>query len=300
MDQALFTDSESDRRIHGIGFQESGGYNPMIPVPTKDDYTLRPPHSTRIKGGLQHTRGEREITEPPNDPSVSIITVVRNGEKHIERAIQSVLDQTYRNIEYIIIDGGSADKTLDIVKKYEGKIAYWVSEPDNGIYDAMNKGLAAATGDWIFFLGSDDVLYDTGTLSSAASFLDKEMSLVFGNIMYHDRRVVKSRFNLFTLLHNTVHHQGAFYNADLFRNWRYDSGLQLIADYELNLRIYLTRMNYRHIDKVISLCNESGQSRANLELAFTETNNVRKKFVRGALGQLMSALYFIKFRISRG
>jgi len=144
------------------------------------------------------------------------------------------------------------------------------------------------------------VLYDTGTLSSAASFLDKDMSLIFGNIMYHDGRIVKSRFNLFTLLHNTVHHQGAFYNAALFRDWKYDSGLKLIADYELNLRIYLKSMKYRHIDKVISLCNESGQSRVNLKLAFTETNSVRNKFIRGALGQLLSVLYFIKFRISHG
>jgi glycosyltransferase involved in cell wall biosynthesis len=245
-------------------------------------------------------RARRVTAAPPGGKLISVIIVVFNGERQLERAIASVVQQDYEHSELIIIDGGSTDGTLGIIKKYHDAIAYWVSEPDNGIYDAMNKGLEAATGDWIYFLGSDDVLYDTSTLSTAASFLDKDLSIVFGNIMYQDRRVVKSRFNLFTLLHNTVHHQGAFYNADLFRNWRYDSGLQLIADYELNLRIYLARMKKRHIDSVISLCNESGQSRANPELAFTETNSVRNKFVRGAFGQLLSVLYFIKFRISRG
>jgi glycosyltransferase involved in cell wall biosynthesis len=270
----------------------------MIPAPITA-LCCTSPHPNRIEGGLRTCRTPG-IPASTEKPLISIITVVRNGETHIEQTMQSVLAQTCKNIEYIIIDGGSSDKTLDIIKKYDTKIAYWMSEPDNGIYDAMNKGLNVATGDWIFFLGSDDALHDTGTLSNVAGSLDKNVSLVLGKIMYQNRRVVKSRFNMFTLLHNTIHHQGAFYNADLFRDWRYDSGLKLIADYELNLRIYLARMNYLKIDKVVSLCNESGQSRVNLKLAFSETNIVRNKFFRGVVGQVLSILFSIKFRISRG
>ena len=84
---------------------------------------------------------------------ISIVTVVYNGASTLEQTILSVLGQTYPHIEYIIIDGGSKDGTVDIIKKYQDRIAYWVSEPDEGIYDAMNKGIRHASGDWIYFLG---------------------------------------------------------------------------------------------------------------------------------------------------
>ena len=91
-------------------------------------------------------------------PLVSVITVVYNGEKYLEQTIQSVINQTYNNIEYIIIDGGSTDTTLDIIKKYKDYISYFISEPDNGLYDAMNKGIRRANGELIGMLNSDDWL----------------------------------------------------------------------------------------------------------------------------------------------
>ena len=89
-------------------------------------------------------------------PLISVITVSYNAVSTIEDTILSVINQTYPNIEYIIIDGGSADGTVDIIEKYVDRISYWVSEPDKGIYDAMNKGLKVANGDWAIFMGSDD------------------------------------------------------------------------------------------------------------------------------------------------
>jgi glycosyltransferase involved in cell wall biosynthesis len=91
-----------------------------------------------------------------NNPLISIITVVYNGVSTLEQTILIVINQTYKNIEYIIIDGGSIDGTVDIIKKYEDKLAYWVSEPDKGIYDAMNKGIDKATGEWINFMNAGD------------------------------------------------------------------------------------------------------------------------------------------------
>jgi glycosyltransferase involved in cell wall biosynthesis len=97
-------------------------------------------------------------------PVVSIITVVFNGAEMIEKTIQTVLGQTYPSIEYLLIDGGSKDGTIDIIRRYEDRINYWISEPDKGIYDAMNKGLAAATGDYVWFMNAGDLVYREDTL----------------------------------------------------------------------------------------------------------------------------------------
>lgn len=252
----------------------------------------------KIKGGLRTKGIQKKSTL--SLPLISIVTVVYNGKNSLEKTIQGVLSQSYKNIEYIIIDGGSTDSTQNIIDKYADDIDYWISEPDNGIYDAMNKGIAAAKGDWIYFLGSDDMLYNNRTISDILEYLASDKSVVFGNIMYANGKCVKSRFNIFTLLHNTVHHQSAFYNANLFKNWSFDSGLSLIADYELNLRIYLNKMKYRQIDRTIAICNQRGLSRSNLKQAFKETNVVRNKYVSGITGLILRSLYFIKFKISSG
>jgi glycosyltransferase involved in cell wall biosynthesis len=252
----------------------------------------------KIEGGLR-SKGEVK-TSSAGKPLLSIITVVFNGEAHLEQTIQSVIGQNYTNIEYIVIDGGSTDGTGELLNKYNDRIDYWISERDQGIYDAMNKGLDAARGDWILFLGSDDCLYDANVIKHVIAALNSELSVVYGAIIYTNRKIVKSRFNLFTLLHNTVHHQSAFYNSKLFDHWRYDKGLRLIADYELNLKIYLGKKKRKYVDEVISLCSQRGQSRVNRELAFHETNVVRGKYFRGIPGSILHFLYFIKFRISSG
>nr|WP_255900165.1 glycosyltransferase family 2 protein [Pedobacter mongoliensis] len=100
------------------------------------------------------------------NPSLSVITVVYNNVKDIQRTILSVLNQTYPFIEYIIIDGGSTDGTLEVIRKYESRIAKLISERDNGIYDAMNKGLALATGDYVLFMNSGDEIFDESTVEA--------------------------------------------------------------------------------------------------------------------------------------
>lgn len=120
---------------------------------------------------------------------ISIITAVYNGSRTIEQTIQSVLNQSHQDTEYIIIDGGSTDGTQDIIKRYEDKIAYWVSEPDKGIYDAMNKGILMATGDVIALLNSDD-WYEPGTLEKVNCYfeaenidmLDGEINRIYGDL----------------------------------------------------------------------------------------------------------------------
>jgi glycosyltransferase involved in cell wall biosynthesis len=103
-----------------------------------------------------------------NMPLISIITVSYNNQDGLEQTIQSIINQTYKNIEYIIIDGGSTDGTVEIIKKYEDNIEFWTSESDNGIFDAMNKGLSHAHGEWVHYLNSSDVYFSHTTLENFA------------------------------------------------------------------------------------------------------------------------------------
>ncbi|MCR5146562.1 MAG: glycosyltransferase [Clostridia bacterium] len=116
---------------------------------------------------------------------ISVVTVVFNGEKTLEKTIQSVINQTYENIEYLIIDGGSSDSTVDIIKKYESKISFWKSEADKGIYDAMNKGLVQATGDFIIFLGADDLFVDREVVQNFVKKIccDSYDYIYYGNVI---------------------------------------------------------------------------------------------------------------------
>ena len=118
----------------------------------------------KAEGGLR-TKGYYKKSYD-DKPLVSIVTVVFNGEKYLEQTIQSVINQTYDNVEYIIIDGGSTDGTVDIIKNYEDRIDYWISEKDKGIYDAMNKGINLASGEWINFMNAGDIFYDEKVLNT--------------------------------------------------------------------------------------------------------------------------------------
>ena len=125
------------------------------------------------------------INNNSNKPLVSIITVVLNNKKFLEKSILSVLNQNYKNIELIIIDGGSTDGTLDIIKKYKSKINFLISEKDNGLYDAMNKGIKNSKGSIIGILNSDDIYNSPNTLSNVINFIKKKTEKIFlGDVVY--------------------------------------------------------------------------------------------------------------------
>ena len=116
---------------------------------------------------------------------ISIITVVYNSESALEKTIESITEQKYKDIEYIIIDGGSTDGTFAIIKKFEKHISFWISEPDKGIYDAMNKGLEKATGDYVWFLNAGDEIYSPDTLSFINT-LENDADAYYGEVEYID------------------------------------------------------------------------------------------------------------------
>ena len=200
---------------------------------------------------------------------ISIITVVYHAADTIEQTIRSVVEQDYPNIEYIIIDGGSTDGTLDVIKKYEDRIAYWVSEPDKGIYDAMNKGLSAATGDYIYYLGADDCLYASNSISQAASCLGEapEIDVLCASVMMVDagnrmEKIYSSDFSEEDVMsgYNTPH-QGMFVRRELLQKYRFDTSYRIAADYKNFLKFYLDQdISLKTTDLVVAYYANDGIS----------------------------------------
>jgi len=191
------------------------------------------------EGGLR-TQGYFK-TSLPDKPLITIVTVVFNGDKFLEETIQSVINQTYDNVEYIIIDGGSTDGTLDIIRQYEHAIDYWVSERDGGIYDAMNKGWALSM-DFtrILFLGAGDIIR---TMPTAAEILENSDKIIYGVVALHDR-IFKSISNWRLKLGNTLHHQALLVPKKHHKSPPFDLAFRVYADYDFNLRLYMKGVEF--------------------------------------------------------
>jgi len=220
------------------------------------------------EGGLR-TRGYYKRSEIEK-PLITVITVVRNAEERIEKAILSVLEQSYDNVEYIVIDGASTDATLEIIKKHEKAIDYWVSEGDDGVYDAMNKGVRVASGDYVLFLGSDDVLFDVFH-EIADLLVEKTLSYYGSVILSKDKKVYDGRFNAFKLFLKNIPHQAILYSRLMFDEYSFDVKYIAVADYALNLKLYSDeRYGFRYIQfNIATFDNENGLSSTIVDKVFS-------------------------------
>lgn len=172
-------------------------------------------------------------------PLISVVTVCFNAVKDIEKTILSVINQTYENIEYIIIDGGSTDGTVDVIKKYADRITYWVSEPDKGIYDAMNKGIRVATGEWINFMNAGDEFYSSITLSDVS--FDSNYLCIYGNALYYNDKeewsvIAKDVNSIRNNMPNT--HQAFFIQMKIVKQNLFDLTYRYAADYNMVYNIF--------------------------------------------------------------
>lgn len=262
--------------------------NPVEPAP---DYI-----QTQITSHLsQLTSHSSPLTSLP---LITVITVVYNGAKYLEETIQSVINQTYPNVEYIIIDGGSTDGTLDIMKKYEDYIDYWISEKDAGIYDAMNKGVEVAFGNWVYFLGSDDALVDNQVFYNLIPEIEPTLIAISG-LVKTKGRIVKSKFSIKLYLHNTVHHQATLYRTILFKSFRYDEKCKIVSDYELNLIIFLKKKRIKLNKLLIAVCGDSGISNCNWKLAHKEMKIIRSKYFARTTNMLLNFLLDVKLFVHK-
>lgn len=203
------------------------------------------------------------------DMKVSIITVSYNSARTIEKTIQSVLNQTYRNIEYIVIDGESTDGTAGIIKKYEDSLSYYVSEPDAGLYDAMNKGIRRATGDIIGIINSDDWYESDAVAKVVQCFTYKDAELVYGKACFVDEKgnLTYSRNRALDCIwysSETVLHPTVFVKRGVYKKYGiFNTDYKIAADYDLLLRFYAKKVKFQYIDEIISYFRQGGISSSN-------------------------------------
>ena len=204
-------------------------------------------------------------------PKISIITVSYNAAATIRSTIQSVVNQTFPDIEYIIIDGGSKDGTVEIIREFQSRIAYWCSEKDAGIYDAMNKGLEKASGDWLFFLGSDDELMSEDIIEKVAEGFTRQEHIYYGNVFWKNTRrlypggtIGRTRLAL-----KNFAHQALFYPKGIYKKYRYELQYRLFADHVYNIKLYSEYgERFEYFSHVVTLYNDAGASSHGGDAAF--------------------------------
>ena len=209
---------------------------------------------------------------------ISIITINYNNASGLRKTIRSVVEQTYNEFEYIIIDGASSDKSKEIIQEYQQCIDYWCSEEDSGIYNAMNKGIQKASGEYLLFLNSGDVLNDSDVLSDIHGFLSGE-DIVYGDLSFVGEDGVGTVFiypDILTVgyfLERSLGHPATFIKRELFRNSLYTESLKIVSDWEFFVKkIVMEGCSYRHVKRTISKFDTSGVS----SLSAKECNRERE------------------------
>lgn len=243
----------------------------------------------------------------PDKPLITVVTVVFNGEKHLEDTILSVINQTYENVEYIVIDGGSTDGTLDIIKKYADRIDSWVSELDRGIYDAMNKGICLTQGNYVNFMNAGDCFYDKKTIAFANKNIKEKYSVFYGKTMLIDKW---NNCNILYLPHEIsiknnyfempVCHQSLFYHLNCFKyHGLYDIQYRVCADYEHFLRLVSSNALFFKVNCIIAKVILGGFSFQNIQTNIRENYSIINKYYpqKKVQGFLHHKWLLIKFAI---
>lgn len=219
---------------------------------------------------------------------ITIITVCYNSVSHIEDAIQSVANQDFTEIEHIVIDGNSNDGTQQILEKYSDKLAYWESKPDNGIYDAMNKGIKKATGDVVGILNSDDFYFDHQVLSKVnQAFCDHKIDAVFGDLIFVDPNNIDQTVRTYSSRKWSLDkfakgympaHPTFFVKRKFYEKYGlFETDYQIAADYEMLIRLlYVHKLNYRYLPLKMVKMRMGGVSSNGIKSNITLNNEIIK------------------------
>lgn len=236
-------------------------------------------------------------------PKISIITITYNSEKTLEDTIQSVVNQDYPSIEYLIIDGGSKDSTLDIVKKYREKIALVISEPDEGISDAFNKGIAHATGDIIGLINSDDLLLP-GALAAIANNYDSQIDVYRGRTIVWDSETddkltaePSMHFPLNSLKRRNICHQSTFISKQAYQKYgAFDKKLKYVMDVDLLTRFYNLGAVMKKIDANLAVSRLGGITDSFFMKMSGEVYYVERKNGGSIIMACMKYMYYVVYQ----
>lgn len=271
-------------------------------APTIEEYQLKKPHQLRIEGGVYVSDFYKNFQI--DKILVTIITVVFNGEKYLENTIQSVLNQTYKNIEYIIIDGGSTDQTIDIIRKYDNQISYWLSEPDEGISDAFNKGISLSKGEIIGILSSDDWYEENTVEIIVKQFMESSAEIICGSSQFwnKDKKDFIS-FSRIDLLEKemTVNHATVFIKKDVYRYFGLFKNYQVAMDYELLLRFKINHVKFLVIPDILANVRVGGVSnsewlKSKIWITYQEVIEIKTSL----LGNKAKNLFYFYYCVIRG
>jgi glycosyltransferase involved in cell wall biosynthesis len=242
------------------------------------------------------------------NPKISIITVCKNSAGTIYKCIESVVNQTYPNIEYIIIDGVSSDDTLNVIQNFSDKVTKLISEPDNGIFDAMNKGLSVSTGEYIIFLNADDFFISKNTISYTVNFILNEArsqyDIYYGKVLIFNHQTGigniwnAAKISRFSLFRASLPHPATIYKKDAFERYGvFNTTYKIASDYEWFVRSLLKyRLNFKRIDLIITIFSKGGLStqKDNSGLIKKEKERVRKTYYSFFERIYYSSRWFIK------
>lgn len=234
---------------------------------------------------------------------ISVITVAFNNSRHIESCIKSVLEQTYKDLEYIIVDGGSDDGTLEVIKSYSDKISNWVSKPDGGIYYAMNEGISMATGDVVGFLHSDDFYADREVIRKVAdAFSGRSIQSVYGDLVYVNKsnsRVVRywkaGEYDEHLIRWGWMPpHPTFFVKKEVYEKYGdFNTSLRIAADYELILRFLGKRKITTHyIQEVLVRMRTGGDSNRDIKSMIRKSVEDYKALKMSGLNGAALTLFF--------
>ena len=212
----------------------------------------------------------------------SVITINYNNCKGLRQTIDSVLGQSYKDFEYIIIDGGSSDGSVEILNEYDDKIHFWVSEPDNGIYNAMNKGVVQAHGEYCIFMNSGDCFYDL-TVLERVNAADPTEDIVVGKVAIDKQNHIispppKGNLTMFHLYSGSIPHQGSFIRTDLLRRYPYDESLKISSDWKFFVQtLIIDNCSILYLDEFVARYDNNGLSSNNPKLMRQEKEEVMSK-----------------------
>jgi Glycosyltransferases involved in cell wall biogenesis len=213
---------------------------------------------------------------------LSIITVNYNNCKGLRKTIESVVNQSFNNYEYIIIDGGSTDGSVEVIKEFENRIDYWISESDKGIYNALNKGILKSSGEYCNFMNSGDCFYNNDVLQEILPYCNEDIILGkrkekdFTHSYGHSSETI----TMLDLFRQSINHQSTFIKRELFKDNLYDESLKIVSDWKFLIEVLIFKnCSFKNIDTVVTMYDTTGISSTAKKQLATERDQVLRSML---------------------